>query len=68
MAQLSLNNSIALDTAANAITLAALSNTAVKAGIVVFVGSRALRKPILPAVLLIGLAVGAVAWFLNWYQ
>ncbi len=63
MAQMGLTDGIALDTAANAITLAALSNTVVKAGIVLFVGSKALRKPILPAVVLIALAAGAAAWF-----
>lgn len=63
MAQLGLKGGIALDTAANAITLAALSNTVVKAGIVMIVGSKALRRPILPAVLLIGVAAGAAAWF-----
>ena len=63
MAQLGLNGGIALDTAANAITLATLSNTVVKAGIVIFVGSKALRTAVLPAVLLISLAAGAAAWF-----
>ncbi len=63
LGQSSQSDGIALDTAANAITLAALSNTVVKAGIVLFVGSSALRKPILPAVLLISAAAGAAAWF-----
>ena len=63
MAQLGLNGGIALDTAANAITLATLSNTVVKAGIVIFVGSKALRTAVLPAVVLISLAAGAAAWF-----
>lgn len=63
MAQLGLRSAVALDTAANAITLATLSNTIVKAGIVLFVGSKALRKPILPAVVLISLAAGTTAWW-----
>lgn len=63
MAQLGLSDSLPLHTAANAIVLAALSNTVVKAGIVLMVGAKALRKPILPAVVLVSLATGAAAWF-----
>lgn len=64
MAQLSSGDGLALTTAADAITLAALSNTLVKAGIVVVVGASALRRPILLGTALVLAAAGAVAYFL----
>ena len=63
MAQLSQSNSVDLATAARAITLAALSNTIVKAGIVVALGTPGLRKKLLPAVPLLIVACVAAAWF-----
>lgn len=47
------SGSIDLDTAANAVTLAAASNTVVKGGIVVATGSPAMRKAILPGTALV---------------
>lgn len=47
------SGSIPHDTAANAVTLAAASNTVVKGGIVVATGSAAMRKAILPGTALV---------------
>lgn len=52
MAELSRTGSLDLNTASNAVILAAMSNTAVKGGIALFGGSVALRKPLLPAIIL----------------
>jgi len=64
MAQLSLGPSgIALDTASLAVVLAAMSNTLVKGGIVLAMGSKSLRMAILPGfvlILLTGLLVAFI--------
>ena len=52
MAELSKTGGLDLHTASNAVVLAAMSNTAVKGGIALFGGSVALRKPLLPAIVL----------------
>jgi uncharacterized membrane protein (DUF4010 family) len=52
MAELSKTGGLDLSTASNAVVLAAMSNTAVKGGIALFGGSVALRKPLLPAIIL----------------
>jgi uncharacterized membrane protein (DUF4010 family) len=64
MAELSRNGNLDNTTASNAIILAAMSNTAVKGGIALFGGSLALRKPLLPAILLI-LTVGLSFAFIS---
>jgi uncharacterized membrane protein (DUF4010 family) len=56
MAELSKTGGLDLDTAANAVVLAAMSNTVVKGGIAIFGGSIALRKPLLPAIVLMLIA------------
>jgi uncharacterized membrane protein (DUF4010 family) len=64
MAQLSsTTNGLAISTAAQAIVLAAMSNTVVKGGIVLASGSRALRKALLPGFILM-LATGLGLGFL----
>jgi uncharacterized membrane protein (DUF4010 family) len=62
MAQLSQGGEgLDLRTAARAIVLAAASNTLLKGGLVLSVGSNALRKAILPGfVLMVATAVGVV--------
>ncbi len=64
MAQLSRTSQLDRGTATLAITLAVLSNTVVKAGIVAVLGTGALRRWLLPSVPLIVAAVAAAAWFL----
>jgi uncharacterized membrane protein (DUF4010 family) len=51
MAELSKTGGLELDIAANAVVLAAMSNTVVKGAIALFGGSIALRKPLLPAII-----------------
>lgn len=64
MAELSRGSEgIALSTASQAIVLAAMSNTIVKGGIVLMMGSQALRKALLPGFLLV-LATGLGVSFL----
>lgn len=63
MAQLSSSGNLELPVAARAIVLAAMSNTMVKAGIVLSSGSPGLRRAILPGFLLI-LATGTALAFL----
>jgi uncharacterized membrane protein (DUF4010 family) len=62
MAQLSSSSgSLSISTASQAIVLATMSNTVVKGGIVLLMGSKALRRALLPGFLLIlatGLGVG----------
>jgi uncharacterized membrane protein (DUF4010 family) len=53
MAELSGTGALDLETASNAVILATMSNTIVKGGIALFGGSIALRKPLLPALILI---------------
>jgi uncharacterized membrane protein (DUF4010 family) len=57
MAELSKTGVIAMPKAALAIILATMSNTAVKGGIALMIGGKALRKPLLFAILMM-LAVG----------
>jgi uncharacterized membrane protein (DUF4010 family) len=65
IAQLSsIPGGIDLKTAERAIILAAMSNTAVKGGIVIFSGSRGLRRVMLPAFLLIIIVGGGVAFLI----
>ena len=63
MAELSRTGSIGLDTASQAIVLAAMSNTLVKSGIVLMGGAAQLKKALLPGVALI-LIVGIGVAFL----
>ncbi len=64
MSELSGNGTISSVTAAKAITLATMSNTVVKGGIVLSAGSASLRKALLPGFVLI-LVVGSVlAWLI----
>jgi uncharacterized membrane protein (DUF4010 family) len=63
MAELSNTGGLPMDTAARAIVLAAMSNTVVKGGIVLSSGSSALRKAVLPG-LVVMLATGIGATFL----
>ncbi|MCA9989239.1 MAG: DUF4010 domain-containing protein, partial [Anaerolineales bacterium] len=64
MSELSGNGTITSVTAAKAITLATMSNTVVKGGIVLSAGSASLRKALLPGFVLI-LVVGSVlAWLI----
>jgi uncharacterized membrane protein (DUF4010 family) len=62
MAQLSSGSgSLSISTASQAIVLATMSNTVVKGGLVLFMGSKALRQALLPGFLLVlatGLGVG----------
>ncbi len=53
MSELSNTGAVTMETAARAITLAAMSNTVVKGGIVISGGSAALRRAFLPGFLLI---------------
>lgn len=62
MADLSRDGSLELPTAARAIVIAAMANTLVKGGIVLVAGSMALRRAILPGLLLI-LGCGTVLAF-----
>jgi uncharacterized membrane protein (DUF4010 family) len=52
MAELSRTGGLDLNTASIAVILAAMSNTLVKGGIAIWGGSIALRKPLLPAIIL----------------
>jgi uncharacterized membrane protein (DUF4010 family) len=52
MAELSKTGGLDLNTASNAVILAAMSNTAVKGGIALLGGSVALRKPLIPGIIL----------------
>jgi uncharacterized membrane protein (DUF4010 family) len=63
MAELS-RGDLADETAMRAIVLAAVSNTLVKGGIVVALGGKAIRGPILPGVALIVAASLATAFLL----
>ena len=63
MSELSKTGGLDLNTASNAVILAAMSNTVVKGGIALFGGSVALRKPLLPAIILM-LAAGLSLAFL----
>jgi uncharacterized membrane protein (DUF4010 family) len=64
MAELSgVQEGIPPDVAARAIALAVLANTLVKAGVILFTGSRALRWALLPSVTLIIAAGAGAAWF-----
>lgn len=60
MAELSRTGVLGMDQAALAIVLATMSNTLVKGGIAIIAGSSALRKSIIPAVVMI-LVVGLVS-------
>jgi uncharacterized membrane protein (DUF4010 family) len=56
---------VSLETASQAILLAAMSNTVVKGGIVLMSGGKELRKAVLPGLLLIVLVLGtSVAFFI----
>ena len=62
MSELSLSGSVDLETASQAIVIAAVANTFVKGGIVMIGGDKRLRKAILPGLILI-LAVAIVVVF-----
>lgn len=63
IAQLSQSGSVGITVAGRALVLGALSNTVVKGGIVLFVGTGRLRRAVLPGILLM-LAVGMALAFL----
>ncbi len=64
MAELSRTGNLDINTAANAVILAAMSNTAVKGGIALFGGSLALRKPLLPAIIMMLVAGLSLAFLI----
>ena len=64
MSELSRSGGLDLDTASNAVILAAMSNTAVKGGIALFGGAVTLRKPLLPAIILMLVAGLSLAFLL----
>ncbi len=64
MAELSKSGGLALETASQAIVLAAMSNTVVKSGIVLLGGAAALKKALLPGVVLMLVTGIGVAFLL----
>jgi uncharacterized membrane protein (DUF4010 family) len=64
LAQISLNDEISSTVAGRAIVLAAIANTVVKGGIVLFGGARPLRRAILPGLLLVLATAIVLGWLM----